>query len=111
VDKDITQDFIVKMATGVEILGTKTKPCIVEKLSSRSFKIILTEGLNRQIRRMCSSFDYRVVNLTRTRIMNVTLKGLKVGEWRYLTNEEVSTIKELVKDSLKTEEASKKFHK
>ncbi len=107
VDKEITNRFIREMSTGVEILDTKTKPCEVTKMSNNTFRIILTEGLNRQIRRMCSKFDYRVIKLTRTRIMNVTTDGLAIGKWRYLTNEEVKTIKELVRDSSKTEEASK----
>lgn len=106
VDQNITNDFLKKMASGVKILNTVTKPCTVEKINNRTFKIILTEGLNRQIRRMCSSFGYKVQKLTRVRIMNVTLDGLGVGEWRYLTNNEIKTIKELVKSSSKTEEAS-----
>jgi 23S rRNA pseudouridine2604 synthase len=107
VDKIVSNNFVKKLESGVEILGTKTKPCKVEKTDHYSFRIILTEGMNRQIRRMCSAYDYKVRKLTRVRIMNVTLEGLDKGKWRYLTNEEVNTIKDLVSDSSKTEEASK----
>lgn len=81
------------MSRGVHILGTKTKPCIVEKQSEYVFKIILTQGLNRQIRRMCEYFNYKVVTLKRTRIMNVKLDGLKMGQWRDLTQKELATLK------------------
>jgi 23S rRNA pseudouridine2604 synthase len=77
------------MASGVRILGTVTKPCKVRKLAPRTFNVVLTQGLNRQIRRMCSFFGYKVVSLERVRIMNVTLKGLQPGKWRELSDAEV----------------------
>lgn len=107
VDKPINKQFIQKMASGIEILNTTTKPCVVTKIDTYRFNIILVEGMNRQIRRMCSALEYRVTHLTRVRIMNITIDQLESGAWRYLTNEEVKTIQELVKHSSKTEEASK----
>ena len=88
VDKPITEQFLKKMASGVEILDTKTLPCRVEKVSSHVFKIILEQGLNRQIRRMCSALGYSVKRLQRIRIMNIHLGNLKVGQWRDLTEKE-----------------------
>lgn len=88
VDKPITQDFLQKMAAGVEILDTKTLPCEVEKLSKYVFKIILRQGLNRQIRRMCSALGYGVQRLQRIRIMNIHLGNLPIGQWRDLTKKE-----------------------
>ncbi|MFJ7978156.1 23S rRNA pseudouridine(2604) synthase RluF [Peribacillus sp. NPDC096379] len=88
VDKPITDSFLRNMASGVDILDTKTLPCKVIQLSKNSFKIILTQGLNRQIRRMCSALDYQVVSLQRIRIMNIKLGGLAVGQWRDLTKAE-----------------------
>lgn len=107
VDKPITQDFIKGMSSGVRILNTITQPCKVSKESSHVFRIILTQGLNRQIRRMCEYFGYNVLKLKRVRIMNVTLKDLPTGKWRYLNKKELATINELVSNSIKTEEASK----
>ncbi len=95
VDRPITKEFVAKMSSGVEILDTKTLPCVVEQQSKYVFKIILTQGLNRQIRRMCSSLGYGVVRLQRTRIMNIHLGNLPVGQWRDLTKEEK---RELFKD-------------
>ena len=89
VDRAVTEIFLNGMATGVRILGTVTKPCRVKKVDRCVFKIILTQGLNRQIRRMCSFFGYKVVRLQRVRIINVTLDGLKVGQWRELKTAEV----------------------
>ena len=106
VDKPITNDFLRKMANGVPILDTVTKKCHVEKESDHVFKITLTQGLNRQIRRMCEHLGYEVYRLKRLRIMNVTLDDLPLGEWRDLTPEELKEIKEMVQDSIKTEEAS-----
>ncbi len=97
VNKPITQEFLKGMAAGVQILGTKTKPCKITKLNDRSFNIILTQGLNRQIRRMCQAFEYRVVTLKRIRIMNITLGSLKIGQWRNLTSEELKELKALLK--------------
>jgi 23S rRNA pseudouridine2604 synthase len=99
VDKPITDDFVVRMAAGVPILGVVTKKCVVEQLSSNVFKIILVQGLNRQIRRMCEYFGYNVTKLERTRIMNIELKGLPLGEWRELTDAEMKIMNELLKDS------------
>lgn len=101
VDKIITHDFIKSMAGGLPILGTITKKCKVLKINKNVFKIVLVQGLNRQIRRMCEHLGYDVKNLKRTRIMNVELGQLKVGEWRYLTKQEVKMIEELVADSSK----------
>ncbi|UNL83532.1 23S rRNA pseudouridine(2604) synthase RluF [Priestia koreensis] len=92
VDHPITPSFIKKMSEGVEILDTKTLPCKVEQLSRDTFKIILTQGLNRQIRRMCSALGYGVRRLQRTRIMNIHLKGLKIGQWRDLTPTELKQL-------------------
>ncbi len=89
VDKKIDQTFIKKMANGIPILGTKTKPCKVYQMGNFMFKIILVQGLNRQIRRMCEYLDYKVLHLKRIRIMHVLLEGIKVGEWRNLTEDEV----------------------
>jgi 23S rRNA pseudouridine2604 synthase len=88
VDKSITPAFLGDMSGGVRILGTRTLPCKVEQVSDTVFKIILTQGLNRQIRRMCSALGYQVRRLQRVRIMNIRLQGLKIGEWRDLTPEE-----------------------
>lgn len=103
VDKKITQDFIDKMSNGVPILDTVTRKCRVEQLNKNTFKIVLTQGLNRQIRRMCEFLGYDVVKLKRTRIMNIEL-DTPLGEWRYLTEKELSTLKELVQDSRKINE-------
>lgn len=88
VNKSITAEFTQGMSSGVKILGTKTKPCKVTKISDRVFRIILTQGLNRQIRRMCQVFGYRVIKLERIRIMNIKLDGLEIGQWRNLTSKE-----------------------
>ena len=89
VDRQVTDIFLEGMASGVRILGTVTKPCKVKRVDRCMFKIILTQGLNRQIRRMCSFFGYKVVRLQRVRIINVTLDGLKPGQWRELKPAEV----------------------
>lgn len=107
VNKPITPDFISKMGNGIPILGTVTKKCFVEKQGKFVFKIILTQGLNRQIRRMCEYLGYEVKKLKRVRIMNVSLGKLTPGKWRYLTEKEMDEINRLVSDSVKTEEASK----
>jgi 23S rRNA pseudouridine2604 synthase len=106
VNKSITDDFIEKMGNGIPILGTMTKKCFVEKISDKIFKIILTQGLNRQIRRMCEYLDYEVTKLKRTRIMNVELGYLQTGDWRELTDEEMKEINAMISQSSKTEEAS-----
>jgi 23S rRNA pseudouridine2604 synthase len=106
VNKPITPDFIQKMSSGVPVLGVITKRCFVRKESSFVFTIILTQGLNRQIRRMCEYLGYNVTRLKRVRIMNVTLDNLPVGKWRDLTAAEMKEINEAVAHSTKTEEGS-----
>jgi 23S rRNA pseudouridine2604 synthase len=101
VDKPISQTFVKRMSEGVPILETMTKPCRVQKLSRDSFKIVLTQGLNRQIRRMCSYLDYEVESLKRVRIMNINLMS-DVGEYRNLTKEELNTLNKALKSSKKT---------
>jgi 23S rRNA pseudouridine2604 synthase len=98
VNKPITLDFIKRMSNGIPILDTVTRKCKVEKIQNTVFKIILTQGLNRQIRRMCEFLDYRVVKLKRVRIMNVTL-DVPVGKWRNLTAKELQEIHRLVEKS------------
>ncbi|MBI5187160.1 MAG: pseudouridine synthase [Nitrospinae bacterium] len=87
-DRPYAPDFVDRMSRGVTILGRKTKPCHVHAVDARTFRIILTEGLNRQIRRMCFALKYRVVKLVRTRIMHIQLKDLPAGKWRRLTPRE-----------------------
>lgn len=111
VDKPITEDFIRKMSNGIPILGTVTKKCKVSKINEHTFQIVLTQGLNRQIRRMCEYVGYQVLKLKRTRIMNVQLNNLKIGEWRELTEKELYEINLMVEGSSKTEEASIKPRK
>lgn len=111
VAEKISDEFILKMANGIPILGTVTKKCVVQKLSNFQFKIILTQGLNRQIRRMCAFLGYNVTKLKRTRIMNISLDKLKPGEWRYLSDLEINEMNTLVAHSSKTEEASVDFKK
>ena len=101
VDKPISQTFVKRMSEGVPILDTMTKPCRVQKLSRNSFKIVLTQGLNRQLRRMCSYLDYEVESLKRVRIMNINLMS-DVGEYRNLTKEELNTLNKALKSSKKT---------
>lgn len=101
VNKPLTDDFLNRMRNGIPILDTLTKKCEVEKIDSHTFRIILTQGLNRQIRRMCEYLDYRVKSLKRIRIMNVTL-DVPVGEWRYLTAQELEVINSLSAVSKKT---------
>ena len=95
VDKPLSQTIIDRMSKGVPILDTITKECVIKKLSSNEFKIILTQGLNRQIRRMCEYFNYKVVSLDRTRIMNIKL-DLPLGEYRELTNMEISSLNTII---------------
>lgn len=102
VNHDITDDFVEGMEHGVRILDTNknryvvTRPCKVTKLSSRSFSIVLTQGYNRQIRRMCEYFDYKVVKLTRVRVMNITIDDMKPGEIREVTKKEICELKGLI---------------
>lgn len=107
VNKPITSTFIERMGMGIPILDTVTKKCEVEKLGNFDFRIVLTQGLNRQIRRMCEYLGYEVTRLKRTRIMNVKL-DIPTGEWRDLTPQEVRTINEMVSDSAKTTVPSEK---
>ena len=101
VDKTISQTFIKRMSEGVPILDTITKPCKIQKLSRNSFRITLTQGLNRQIRRMCEYLNYKVESLQRVRIMNIHLKS-KIGSYRDLTHEELKTLKNSLKNSKKS---------
>ncbi|AZQ86416.1 pseudouridine synthase [Colwellia sp. Arc7-635] len=102
VDKPISERFVERMSKGVPILGTITKPCIVTPESKFVFRIILTQGLNRQIRRMCEHLDYEVTELQRSRIMNVELGNLRPGQWRDLTANEMAEINTAVAGSRKT---------
>lgn len=101
VNKPITKEFVAKMSKGVPILDTVTRPCKVTQTHKNEFRIILTQGLNRQIRRMCEYLGYNVVTLKRVRIMNVSLDVGK-GKWRHLTKKELTEINRLVADSKKT---------
>lgn len=101
VNKMIIPEFIEKMSSGVPILDTVTKPCYVERLSDYTFKIILTQGLNRQIRRMCTHLGYHVKKLRRVRIMEIKLGDLDLSQWRYLTDSEMTTLNEMVQLSSK----------
>jgi len=101
VDKPITKAFLEKMSNGIPILDTVTRPCKVIQTHKKTFNIILTQGLNRQIRRMCEYLDYNVITLKRIRIMNVSL-DVGVGKWRHLTKKELAEINRLVADSKKT---------
>ncbi|MBD7915373.1 pseudouridine synthase [Clostridium sp. Sa3CUN1] len=92
-DKDFDDEFIYKMSNGVNILDTVTRPCIVTRINNNTFNIILTQGLNRQIRRMCKVFGYNVIKLERIRIVNIVSKGIESGMWRNLTKEEVENLK------------------
>lgn len=102
VDKPLTEDFAKKMASGIPILGTVTKPCKVSINSKFVFTIILTQGLNRQIRRMCEYLGYEVMKLKRVRIMNVSLGRLKPGQWRHLNEQEMTKLNQALDGSRKT---------
>ena len=104
VDKPITIDFINKMRNGVRILGTVTQKCFVKQEGPNRFKIILTQGLNRQIRRMCEALGYNVEALKRIRIMNISVSGLAPGKWRYFTPAEIDIVNKMVANSSKTAE-------
>ncbi|AOW22016.1 23S rRNA pseudouridine(2604) synthase RluF [Urechidicola croceus] len=101
VDKPINDRFIQRMSNGIPILDTVTRKCKVEQISKYKFRIVLTQGLNRQIRRMCEYLDYRVTKLKRIRIMNISL-DVPVGKWRYFTKAELKEINRLVSESAKT---------
>ena len=106
VDKRISSGFIKKMANGIPILDTVTQNCKVSAIDDYTFNIVLTQGLNRQIRRMCNYLGYEVKTLKRIRIMNIMLEELKAGEYRNFTKQEFQELNRLIKDSSKTEEAS-----
>ena len=101
VDKPITADFIEKMGKGVPVLGKMTRYCTVEEISTYMFKIILTQGFNGQIRRMCEHFDYHVTKLKRVRIMDLNLNQLRMGQWRNLTAEELTSIEKQLEGARK----------
>lgn len=94
VDREFTDDFLVKMSQGVYLkeLDETTRPCLAERIGKYTFRIVLTQGLNRQIRRMCGCFGYKVRSLTRIRVMNIELDGLKSGAYRELEGEELTTL-------------------
>ena len=100
VNKPITSDFVKRMQNGIPILDTVTRKCYVKQTHKQEFRIVLTQGLNRQIRRMCEYLGYRVTKLKRVRIMNISL-DVKVGKWRHLTAKEVKGIQQQVKTSKK----------
>ncbi|MFB6456510.1 23S rRNA pseudouridine(2604) synthase RluF [Chitinophaga sp. Hz27] len=104
VDKPINLEFIKAMRSGVRILGTTTLPAFVKQEGTNRFRIILTQGLNRQIRRMCEVLGYNVTALKRIRIMNIALKDLAPGKWRYFTKDEITTISNMVATSSKTQQ-------
>lgn len=102
VNKKITKDFLFKMSNGIPILDTMTRKCFVEQIHDKTFKIILTQGLNRQIRRMCEYLDYNVTRLRRVRIINIEIGKLKSGQYREFTKKELNDLRKLVSDSRKT---------
>lgn len=106
VDLKITEEFMQGLRRGVPILDTVTKKCKVYRVNENTIRIVLTEGLNRQVRRMCSYFGYRVEKLKRVRVMNIKLDVPK-GKWRHLKEDELAELKRLVETSSKTEEASR----
>ena len=99
VDHEITPEFLKHMAAGVPILDTVTRPCAVKQIGKYTFSIILTQGLNRQIRRMCQALGYEVKDLVRVRVMNIHLGGLKEGEYRKLTDQELEELYDMIKNS------------
>lgn len=100
-NRPITAEFLKKMRSGVPILDTITRECEVEQIDKNRFKIILTQGLNRQIRRMCEYLDFKVMKLKRVRIMNIKL-DIPIGKWRYLSDDEMNEINRLISSSFKT---------
>ena len=102
VDKPITREFVQKMKNGVPVLGTVTRKCQVFQTGKRTFQIILTQGMNRQIRRMCEYLGYRVKRLKRVRVMNICLGDLPVGKYREATAEEMQVLREMIRDSSET---------
>ncbi len=106
VNKPLAPDFAKRMSNGIPILGTITRKCTVEVKGQKLFRITLTQGLNRQIRRMCEYLGYEVIKLKRVRVMHIRLEDLPLGRWRYFTKEEVVTMDRLIADSVHTEDAS-----
>jgi 23S rRNA pseudouridine2604 synthase len=102
VDQPINADFITNMRNGVKIPGAITNKCFVKQEGDNRFRIILTQGLNRQIRRMCEALGFRVTSLKRIRIMNISVSGLAPGKWRYFTDTEIGAVNEMLKNSSKT---------
>lgn len=102
VDKPLNSKFVKRMEQGVPILGTVTKPCQVKLKGKKAFNIVLTQGLNRQIRRMCEYLGYEVIKLKRVRIMHLNLAGLKPGQWRELSEQELKQLNQAVAHSSKT---------
>ncbi len=101
-DKSISNDFLIKMRNGIKIMGVITNKCFVKQEGEKKFRIILTQGLNRQIRRMCAALGYKINSLTRIRIMNIKLAGLATGKWRNFSEEEITGIQKLLINSSKT---------
>ena len=99
INKEVTEDFIMQMSNGVSVLNVMTRPCKLWKSGIREFHIILTQGLNRQIRRMCSALGYKVKTLKRVRIMNIELGDLKEGEYRNVTKKEWKQMEEMLRYS------------
>ncbi|MDX5483279.1 MAG: 23S rRNA pseudouridine(2604) synthase RluF, partial [Hymenobacteraceae bacterium] len=106
VDKPINQDFVERMSGGVSILGVNTKKCKVTQEGPNRFRITLTQGMNRQIRRMCEALGYEVQTLQRTRIMHLSLHKIPLGQWRNMTDTEIAEMMRLIASSTKTEEGS-----
>ena len=100
VNRKITTEFLSNISKGVKLKNIKTKPCIIKKINNYTFKIILTQGLNRQIRRMCNLFDYKVKSLIRTRIMNIELGSMKVGKFRKFFSNELQGLNKILEKSL-----------
>lgn len=108
VSKPVTDQFLESMSKGVPILGVMTKKCKIKKENANIFRITLVQGLNRQIRRMCEYFGYEVTKLERVRIMNISLKGLAIGDWRELDEQELTTLYQLIANSSSEVVTSKK---
>ncbi|MCH8558978.1 MAG: 23S rRNA pseudouridine(2604) synthase RluF [Balneolia bacterium] len=108
VDKPVTPDFITQMSEGVSILGVMTRKCMVEQINPRTIRMILNQGLNRQIRRMCEALGYQVTSLQRVRVMNINLDGIATGTWRFLTESEQDTLLKAVEGSSKEASTRKK---
>ena len=108
VDKPVTEEFLQHMARGVPILDTVTRPCQVKKEGKKNFRIVLTQGLNRQIRRMCEALGYKVVTLKRVRIMQIRLGDLKPGQYRPLTEQELASLDRMLEHSSNMPERDRK---